>query len=73
MEPLLSVVSYVLCDASPTTGSQQGTRGLEKDSFDTTGKHTTQPAVCSLLAEATTHSKPDLWLGPAQAAKPAAQ
>ena len=73
MAPLLSVVSYVLCDASPTTGSQQGSGGLEKDSSDISGKHTTQPAVSSLLAEAVVHSEPDLWLRQAQAARPAAQ
>lgn len=73
MELVLSVVSYVLCDAFPKTHSQQGSRGLEKDSFDITGKHTTQPGVYSLLAEAASHSEPDLWLRPVQAIKPAAQ
>lgn len=73
MESLLSVLSYVLCDSSPTTGSQQGRRGLEKDSSDISGKHTTQPAVSSLLAEAAAHSELDLWLRQAQAAEPAAQ
>lgn len=53
-------MSYVLCDASPTTRSQQGSGGLEKDSSDISGKHTTQPAVSSLLAEAAGHSGPGL-------------
>lgn len=41
MESLLSAVSYVLCDAPPTTGSQQESEGLEKDSADISGKLTT--------------------------------
>lgn len=73
MESLLSTVSYVLCDVSPTTGSQQGSAGLEEDSSDISGKHTTQPAVCSLLAEAAARSQPGLRLRHARAAKPAAQ
>lgn len=73
MESLLSTVSYVLCDASPTTGSQQGSQGLEEDSSDISGKHTTQPAVCGLLAEAAARSEPGLWLRHTQTAEPAAQ
>lgn len=73
MESLLSTVSYVLCDASPATRSQQGSGGLEKDSSDISGKHTAQPAVSSLLAEAAAHSGPGLWLRHTQAAEPAAQ
>lgn len=41
MESLLSTVSYVVCDASPTTASQQGSGGLEKDSSDISWKLTT--------------------------------
>lgn len=49
-------MSYVLCETSSTTGSQQESRGLEKDSSDISKEHATQPAVFSQSAKAAAHS-----------------
>lgn len=73
MESLLSTVSYVLCDASPTTGTQQGSAGLVENSSEISGKHTTQPAASCLLAEAAAQSEPGLWRRHTQDSEPAAQ
>lgn len=52
----LSTMSYVLCETSSTTGSQQESRRLEKDCSDISKKHATQPAVFSQSAKAAAHS-----------------
>lgn len=52
----LSTMSYVLCETSSTTGSQQESRRLEKDSSDISKKHATRPAVFSQSAKAAAHS-----------------
>jgi len=56
MEIPLSTMSYVLYNASWTTVSRQEGKGLEKDSSDISGKHTTDPAFSSQLAESEAYS-----------------